>query len=1033
MSNEENSAPDQDARQEKSSADEERRKLIPGVVGRSAWFAERTGEHDGAMSIGRLTAALDIAERMPETAATLESGVVEAAESFLSDLENGSKEPRVEKPILIDAEGDSRVLKTAGKMGSGGLSAVHEPLRVPSKGLVVIPVDMEVATRLDLEDVVLAEMSDPADPQLSSTLQYLPQHGVLVGQVDSGVFQAFAFPKDPWLRTAFDTLALHWRWVERDPRLRGMLADNEPGIIDRICQLILCAPDYRHLDDSDFLDGLGTPPGDLSDICERCVGDFLGEIRVVDDIVVRPPLIKWWWHHRRRCSRWVSIGPVPDNTFAGIGRVTQLDVHPSDGRLLIAGAAGGGVWRSDNSGDSWRPLMQLEPTLTIGAVAIAPSDPSVMYAASGEDGGGWNPAWPGVGIYRSADGGANWTLMTSVSSTRFSAIVVHPRNANVIYVAGNRGLHKSVDGGISWRANPGMDSVFDGRVTDVVIGYEPLVVSWLQLMGGAGEEVLADAAPAELHVLPDLRFLWNSERVYIGVRGDGVYRSTTGGESSLGAPPAWQRLDGSNQLPSGSEAGWIKLAIGRRGTNRSWFVVAKMGSQGSRIFSTTDGGNNWAELASNVATVDFDEWCSVIAVDPTDQDIMYAGAAGALKRTTNGGASAGSWTSVNSGIHPDQQDLAFDPNDTSKIYLANDGGVYRSTNRGTTWTLASGHLAITQMYDIDISERDRDVCAGGAQDNGLYYRNVAGVWRNIPWGDGTQIAIDPTDPEIFYFSSQNGLPGNIRKSVDGGATHQQIGQTGLSGGSPWITIIKLEPRDPISDPASNRVLFVCGSNSLFRSADGGQTWQRVEDGSGAPFVTSGSISALEFARSDPRILYLGTSSGALYRGDNGGITAGDWSRIDVAGSVPAGLFPFAQIQAIRVNPFNPNDVWIVFGGSGVSFTARPDAVLNPTGISHVFRNPNATDINSWRDASGQFPSLSLPDVPTSAIALADFDPDVAYVGNDVGAFRTTDGGVTWGDFQDGLPRSPVVELRFHRRHNRLFAGTMGRGVYIRDV
>jgi hypothetical protein len=108
-------------------------------------------------------------------------------------------------------------------------------------------------------------------------------------------------------------------------------------------------------------------------------------------------------------------------------------------------------------------------------------------------------------------------------------------------------------------------------------------------------------------------------------------------------------------------------------------------------------------------------------------------------------------------------------------------------------------------------------------------------------------------------------------------------------------------------------------------------------------------------------------------------------------------------------------------------------VLNPTGISHVFRNRDTTDINGWQDASGQFSSLSLPDVPTSAVALADFDPDVAYVGNDVGAFRTTDGGVTWGEFQDGLPRSPVVELRFHRRHNRLFAGTMGRGAYIRDV
>ena len=134
-----------------------------------------------------------------------------------------------------------------------------------------------------------------------------------------------------------------------------------------------------------------------------------------------------------------------------------------------------------------------------------------------------------------------------------------------------------------------------------------------------------------------------------------------------------------------------------------------------------------------------------------------------------------------------------------------------------------------------------------------------------------------------------------------------------------------------------------------------------------------------------------------------------------------------------MNPGNSNDVWIVFGGSGVSFTGRPDMILNPLGISHLFRNSDATDINGWEDASGQFAALSLPDVPTSAAAIADFDPLVAYAGTDVGVFRTTDGGVTWMAFQDGLPRSPVVELRFNRRWNRLVAGTMGRGAYVRDV
>lgn len=1016
------------------------RKLVPGVVGRSGWFAERAGQHEDSLSITRLTRATAAA------AATADPDVgrvsVRAdAEAVLGLLAVRGEECNFARPTLLDRDGRSRQVTMPRKGGSNGLSAVCPPIRTRTGGLLFLPVDDETAALLDLDEVVVAEVSDLRDAALNTTFTYLSQHGLVAGELaGSGLYQAFALPKDPWVRTAFDTLCHHWKWVERDPMVRRAIAErpDTPGLVDRICQLILCAPDYERIRDERLFEGLGRPPGDLGavgggDVCERCLNDFLGELHLVDDIVVTPPLVKWCWNRRPRCSRWVSIGPVPDQSFGGIGRVTQIATHPTNGDVVIAGAAGGGVWRTDNAGASWRALMHLEPTLTIGAVAIAPSNPSIMYAASGEDGGGWNPAWPGVGVYRSGDGGASWTLMTSVPSTRFSAIVVHPKNPNVIYVAGNRGLHKSVDGGSTWRTNPGMSSLFDAQITDVVIGYEPLVFEGDILAAGGSLTSSIDIGMAMLdrRLFPPLYF--NPERVYIGVKGDGVYRSTNAGEDPPGPTPAWVRLDGPGQLPSGADAGWIKLAIGRRGVHRNRFVAAKLGPQGSRIFTTTDGGNTWTEKAPDVANVNYDEWCSIIAVDPTDEDVMYAGAAGVLKRTTNGGPTAASWTSISAGVHPDQQDLAFDPNDPTRIYLGNDGGVYRSTNRGTSWQLASGNLAITQLYDIDISEQDRDVCAGGAQDNGVYYRNTAGTWRHIPWGDGTQIAIDPTDPKIFYFSSQNGLPTFIRKSVDGGLSHQQVGQAGLSGGSPWITIIKLEPRNPIADPENNRVLFVCGTNELFRSTDGGQNWQRVEDASGTPFQSAGTISALEYAPSDPRIVYLGTSTGAIYRAVNGGAAAGDWTRVDTPMSSADALFPFAQVQAIRVNPSNPNDVWLVFGGSGVSFTSRPDMVLNPLGISHLFRNTDATDIDGWRDASGQFPALNLPDVPTSAVALADFDRNVAYAGTDVGVFRTTDGGVTWTAFQDGLPRSPVVELRFNRRFNRLFAGTMGRGVYIRDV
>jgi hypothetical protein len=996
-------------------------KIEPGVEGRTRWFTERAGHKADSRSMRRLSAALRGVERMAETPDSGERLHDEAVE-LLAKVKLLGK--RIKTPILLTTRGEVRELKTRKIRDQEGLSALTHPIEVPDlkgrQAILVIPIPPNAADYLALDEVIGADLRNRKAPRLVPGFKYLPNEGIIVGRVDrDGLFQIYAFPKHPWLRLAYDVLCHHWKYILLDPIVRKLATPLEGriGMIDRICQLILCAPDFMNVDDPFVFTrgGLSFPPGytgrDLDlpldpglppgidglgtgNLCERCLGNFLGDIDIIDDVIVTPPLIKWCWIRRPVCSRWRSIGPVPGEGFGGIGRVTQLAIHPTNGNVLLAAAAGGGVWRSDNGGLSWRALMELQPTLTTGAVAFAPSNPQVMYATSGEDADGWGPAWGGVGLYRSNDGGAHWTIGANMPSTLFSAILVHPNDPNTIYVAGNLGLHKSDDGGASWITNPGLMSLLDAQITDIVIAHN------------------------------------DPGRLYVGVQFDGVYETTTGGEQ-VGLTPAFTRLDGSNQLPSGGDAGWIKLAIGRAGANGSNCIVAKLGADGSRIFRTQNGGTTWTELAPNVAAVSFDEWTSVIAVDPTDENVMYAGNNSGLMRTTNGGATTGDWASISAGIHADQQDLVFEPTNASRIFLANDGGVYRSGNQGTTWEFTSGNLAITQLYDIDIAERDRDIVGGGAQDNGVYYRDAAAVWHHIPWGDGTQFAIDQTDPAIFYFSSQNGLPTWIRKSIDGGASHQQIGQAGLSGGSPWVTIIKLDPTDPIANPATNRTLFVCGTSELFRSTNGGQNWQRVNDATGNAFQTFGTITALEFAPSDPTVLYLGTGSGALYRGVSGGATAADWTRLDLVGTSADMLFPNAQIQALSVNPTNPNDVWVVFGGAGVDFTNRPNMILNPLGISHLFRSTDGG--TNWMDTSGQFSPTNLPDVPTSAVAISDFDSEVAYAGTDVGVFRTVDGGETWTAFQDGLPRSPVVELKFNRRHNRLFAGTMGRGVYVRDV
>ena len=970
------------------------------IADRAVWFGDRLGCAPGSSSLRRYLQAVKHAGSVPSGAEEQESALAEGTKllgtvGFEKVLSNKG-------PIFIDPCGETLGYKKGRVPKNRPFTYIGAPMtisRLPGPSAFMFCfLDTSEHPQVDLDTMMLFRKSKHGY-ELVTTSIYLTNENIAIAKIyRPGEYQLVALPANSLLRLTVHALCWYYPWLRIEPRLvKATEKQGVPRLNERICQLIQCAPDFQVLFDkpNDFRELLGVEfpagVGDISaggNLCEECLDQIVDfQIDPKLTVIFPPPILLlcwWWWLYR--CTRWYSVGPFQRDGFWGIGRITQVDVHPTDGNTLIAAAAGGGVWKTVTGGDYWYSLMMDEPSLTMGAVAIAPSNPTVYYAASGEDGGQWNPAWPGVGVYRSGGGGSTWKLLSSVNSTRFSAIVVDPTNENIVYVAGNSGLHKSVDGGAIWIQNPGANSLIDGQITDVVIAHD------------------------------------DPQRIYVGVRNDGVYRSLDGGATLM-------RLDGGTQLPSGGAIGWIKLAIGRAGVNGSDFLAVKAGANGSRIFTTTDGGDNWTEQAANVAAVSFDEWASIIAVDPSDEDTLYAGAAGTLKRSDDGGTT---WVSIRDGVHADQQDFAFSTS-SNRIYLTNDGGVYRSEDKGANWSFVSHNMRTTQLYDIDISQRNSNFLTGAAQDNGVYFRDGSKQWRHVDFGwDGTQIAIDPTDNDIIYYSGQNGITrSNITKSTDGGVTQINISGGGLSGGSPWVTIIKLDPTDPIVDPENNRKLFICGSNQLFVSTDGGSNFDIVEDGGGTPFTTPGTIQALEFAPGNPNILYSGTSSGALYRGINGGMQTSDWSRIDTAGSEADALFPNVPIAGIAVDASDEDHVWVVFTGSGVTPTARPDLVLNPLGISHIFKTEDGG--TNWVDASGAIESLNLPDVPTSAVAIDNWNRNMIFVGTDVGVFKTTNGGITWNSYQTGLPRSPVVELKLNRAARKLVAGTMGRGIFERRI
>jgi photosystem II stability/assembly factor-like uncharacterized protein len=705
---------------------------------------------------------------------------------------------------------------------------------------------------------------------------------------------------------------------------------------------------------------------------------------------------------RSTSNSWKFLGPTMGATdFTGIGRVTQLDVHPTNGAIVIAASAGGGIWRTEDAGQTWRPTMEDEPTLTMGAVAFAPSKPDFIYAASGEDAGPFTTALQGSGIYRSEDGGKHWTLVRQVTSTRFSAIVVDPKDHLTLYASGNRGLHKSRDGGETWQFNPGLLSLYDGQVTDVVVDYE------------------------------------NPEQIYIGVNNLGVLRSSTGGQSCSSVPAF--RLLKIDLGPFADAPGWPKLAIGR-GACGSRRLAAILGTDGEhrRVFSTPDAGETWTDIGTDAARTQFSQWESFVGLDPEDDARLLVGAGHFVQEIRLDAPGPAEPIRVSPpDFHEDQQDLAFDTTSPGRFYVANDGGVYRSPRPASSrWEFASGGLNITQVYDFDLSEQQPpSVAVCGTQDNGcLFSTDGARTWNQIP-GDSTDVTaavIDPTNPSIFYLSNNRGVgkapeaSGLFRIFIRDGKLEQTPLQRGITGGgSPFVTILKLNPNLNLPNPETGRELFVCGFYHLFHSHNSGDDWQRVEDPLGKPFVPEGEISALEYSTKNPCILYLGTRAGRLYQTSNGGRRKSDWIKIERR-------LGNAAISSIAIDPYNPCQVWASLSGAGIPrIDSGVPRVTNPHGASHLFRLSNGQ--TEWLDVSGELPFASLPDAPISSVVVDHRDTDILYVATDVGVFRTSDGGHSWHTFQTGLPRAPLSKLKLNRGSTRLAVGTFGRGIYCRSL
>jgi photosystem II stability/assembly factor-like uncharacterized protein len=756
-----------------------------------------------------------------------------------------------------------------------------------------------------------------------------------------GLYVAVGLPRDPWLVRTVATIDTYMPWLRAQADREGV-----PPLLERICQLILCGSSFEEargdpgrandLDLPGFGDGL-----ESGDICERCLGldlalGGLPEIQILRDpqILLDIPRIwpwPWPWPWWRWCPTWMSCGPI---NFSG--RIKSLAIHPTDGNTIYAGGADGGVWKTITGGASWYSTMDLELSMAIGAIGISASNPNVVYAATGENVPGWGPSYPGVGVYKTTDAGGDWDLMAPISSDRCSRVLVHPSDPNTVYVAGDGGLHKSVDGGGSW--------------TNIRTDFH-------------SDALMDPLAPNTL---------------YAAVWGSGVYKSIDAGVT-------WTLL--SNGIPTGSAADWIKLAMGLNGTDGTAFLVAKMGTGSGSMYKSSDAGANWTAISGSQEPAPYNTWTNMVAVDPNNQNVIFAGGIG-VERSADGGAT---FAGIG-GTHSDHHQLVFSPTDSNICYMATDGGVFTSTDNGVTFTYGSQGLVSTQLYSIGVAQTWPFLLGGATQDQGIIETNGPSAWSDTGAGnEGGFFIVDPNNSSNVYATPWSA---NLIRSTTGGTPGSWASiLTGLPAGM-GVGHLAVKPGD------SNSLLCV-GSNQAFRSTDQGNNWTSV-------LTVAASPTRVTYSPSTPVICFAATADGRVYKSTGSG-AAGTWAEPYAAADRP----PIGLIGAIAVGWNDPNLIYIAYGG-------WPAQVYRSTdGGAH------------WANASGQLPTDALPNAPISDLVIDQYNAEVLYVATDIGVFRSREAGDSWERFEDGMPRIVTSGLALRRASNTLYASTMGRGAYSR--
>ncbi|MHB1169014.1 MAG: VPS10 domain-containing protein [Longimicrobiales bacterium] len=692
-----------------------------------------------------------------------------------------------------------------------------------------------------------------------------------------------------------------------------------------------------------------------------------------------------------------SIGPAVTG-----GRIHDIEVHPSAPATVLLGTASGGLWRSVNNGTTWDPVFDDQPVATFGDVTIAPSDPRIVYAGTGEQNNRQSTSW-GNGVYRSDDGGVTWRHLGLDGTHHTGRVLVDPRDPETVLVGalGNlwapgaeRGVYRSTDGGRTWQ-----QTLFVDTLTGVVD---------MELHPSNPDVVYAAAYQR-------LRTPWGFNG---GGAGSGIYRSRDGGVT-------WQKL--TNGLPA-APIGRIGLATTPASPDVVLAIVEHREEGG--VYRSEDGGSTWTRVNSlNPRPM----YYSHIFLDPTTDQRAYM-LATQIYKSEDGGRN---WEMLpyqpmyDVGVHSDFHALWIDPAEPSHFLLGGDGGLFETWDMGETFRLID-NFAIGQFYAIGVDMRDPYHVYGGMQDNHSWVgptatRHWIGIinddWRQIGFGDGMYQQVDPTSHRYVYSSSNDGSYSRVDA------------ETG--------DILDISPREPAGEPGyrfdwtspslvsqHDPATVYVGGNRLFISRDRGESWTRTEDLSrqidrdtltimgvrGSDILLSrndgvstfGQVVTIAESPLDADVLWVGTDDGNVQVSRDGGAS---WTEV---GRNVQGVQDGTYVSRVTASHATP-------GAALVAFDGHRHGDFRP----YLFRTDDFG--RTWTPVMRGFPA----DGVINDVIEDPSNPRVLYAGTENGLYVSLDAGASWLEFAQ-LPSTLYDDILIHPREHDLVVGTHGRSILILD-